>query len=132
MLNSLLVGLGGALGSVARYWMSFAVTRWCGDAMPWGTIVVNITGCFIIGLFSAATTAKGVMPASHNMREFFMVGICGGYTTFSAFSLQTLTLADQGQWTRAAMNVVLSVVVCLIAVWLGHILAMQMNSTKPS
>src|SRR4051812_42934243 len=126
MLNSLLVGIGGALGSLARYWMSYAITRCCGEAMPWGTIMVNISGCFIIGLFSAATADKGVMPASHSMREFFMVGICGGYTTFSAFSLQTLNLANQDQWMRAAANVVLSVVLCLVAVWLGHLLAVHL------
>src|SRR5436190_21740031 len=130
MLNSLIVGVGGALGSIARYWMSYAITRLWGDAMPSGTILVNISGCFIIGLFSAATLSKGLMPVSHNMREFFMVGICGGYTTFSAFSLQTLNLADQGQWMRAAANVVLSVVLCLVAVWLGHLLAVQLNSSK--
>lgn len=98
--------------------------------MPWGTILVNISGCFLIGLFATATDHKGLAPASHQMREFFMVGICGGYTTFSAFSLQTLGLANQGQWLRAGANVLLSVVLCLVAVWLGHLLAVQLSSTK--
>lgn len=128
--NTASVAIGGAVGSMARYWASFAVTRFFGDALPWGTILVNISGCFLIGLFSTVTGEQGRAPVSHIMREFFMVGVCGGYTTFSAFSLQTLGLANQGQWLRAGSNVVLSVVFCLLAVWLGHLLALQINSSK--
>jgi CrcB protein len=127
MFNSLIVAVGGGIGSIARYWVSFLITRFCGDAFPWGTIIVNITGCFIIGLFAAATAPKGIMPATHSMREFFMVGVCGGYTTFSAFSLQTLNLANQGQWPRAAANVLLSVCACLLAVCLGHFVATRLR-----
>jgi fluoride exporter len=128
--STLLIAIGGGIGSVSRFWASFVVTRFFGDALPWGTIIVNITGAFIIGLFSTITGEGGRTPASHMMREFFMVGVCGGYTTFSAFSLQTLNLANNGQALRAGANVVISVVMCLLAVWLGHLLAVQLNSSK--
>jgi CrcB protein len=76
------------------------------------------------------TLASGRYPASENLRLFVMIGICGGYTTFSSFSLQTLNLMNDGEWFRAGANIVLSVVCCLLAVWIGHVAAMSMNSMK--
>jgi CrcB protein len=130
MLNTLTIALGGALGSVMRYWFSGLIARVWGETFPWGTIIVNITGCFIIGLFFTVTGSEGRLLVAPIWRQFFMIGICGGYTTFSSFSLQTLNLANDGQWLRAGANVLLSVALCLVAVWLGHVLALQINSTK--
>ncbi len=130
MLNTLTIALGGAIGSVLRYWFSGLIARVWGETFPWGTIIVNITGCFIIGLFFTVTGSEGRMLVTPIWRQFFMIGICGGYTTFSSFSLQTLNLANDGQWFRAGANILLSVALCLIAVWLGHVLALQINSSK--
>ena len=91
-----------------------------GVLFPWGTLVINITGSLAIGLISTATTGDGPYPVSVEWRNFMMVGICGGYTTFSSFSLQTLGLLQNGQILGAMMNVVGSVVLCLLGVWLGH------------
>ena len=123
MQTYLLIALGSALGGVARYWCGLVSVRLWPIAFPWGTLVINVAGSFIIGLFGALTDPAGRYPAPVNLRLFVMVGICGGYTTFSAFSLQTLTLARDGQTLGAGLNIVLSVVLCLVAVacgsWLG-------------
>ncbi len=127
MLNALWIFLGGGLGSLARFWASGAVANAFGQTFPWGTLLVNVSGSFIIGLFAAVTSPDGRWLVSGSFREFFMLGICGGYTTFSSFSLQTLTLAEDGEWFRAGANCVLSLVLCLVAVWLGHVLGMNFN-----
>ena len=101
-----------------------------GETFPWATLVINVTGSFLIGLFAALTGPEGRWLAPVTFRQFFMIGICGGYTTFSTFSLQTLQMADHGEWTKAAANSVLSLVLCLAGVWLGHALAMGLNSVK--
>jgi CrcB protein len=113
------VATGSALGGMARYWCSIAAAERYGEAFPWGTLGINILGSFVIGLFGALTAAGGPLPAGPDARLFVMVGLCGGYTTFSAFSLQTLTLMQAGDWLRAGLYVMLSVALCLIAVWLG-------------
>lgn len=123
MSTYLWVALGGALGSVARYWMTNAVALLTGPRFPWGTILINAIGSFVIGLVAYLTTPVGRVPVSFDMRAFILVGICGGYTTFSSFSLQTLELVRTGYWLGAAANVVLSVVLCLVAVWAGYALA---------
>lgn len=128
----LLIALGGALGSVARYYLSGVVAEHYGAAFPWGTLVVNVSGSFLIGFFATLTAPEGRVFASGNTRQFFMSGIFGGYTTFSSFSLQTLHLARDGEWFRAGANTVLSVVACLIAVWLGHLCAASLNQMKGS
>jgi fluoride exporter len=130
MLDFLLVAFGGALGTAARFGLSGLVARLFGETFPWGTILVNITGCFVIGFFFTATGTEGRWLVSPAVRQFVMIGILGGYTTFSSFSLQTLTLAEDGQWLKAGANVLLSVVLCLTAVWVGHLLAADFNSTK--
>ena len=122
-----LVALGGALGSMARQWCGVAAARVWGIDFPWGTIAINILGSFVIGAFAALTDINGRWPMGGFARQFVMVGLCGGYTTFSSFSLQTLTLLRDGLYLEAGLNVVLSVVLCLIAVALGHFLAMQVN-----
>ncbi len=126
----LVVLAGSALGGLARYVVSGLVGSMFGETFPWGTIIVNITGCFVIGFFATLTAPDGRLFVSPATRIFVLTGLCGGYTTFSAFSLQTLTLMNDGEWTRAAGNVVGSVVMCLIAVWLGSIAAGAVNQLK--
>lgn len=128
MWNALWVFLGGGLGSLARWGVSGWVAMAVGETFPWGTFVANVSGCFIIGLVAAVTGPEGRWMASNSFRTFFMVGVCGGYTTFSSFSLATLTLAQDGQWFKAGANVVLSLVLCLLGVWLGYLLASSINA----
>lgn len=127
MLQYLSIALGGALGSVARFWMSGFIAERIGTTFPLGTLIVNISGSLVIGFFAALTDPEGRFLVSPTFREFVMLGICGGYTTFSSFSLQTLTLARNGEWLAAGVNAVLSLVLCLVAVWVGHVLALTLN-----
>lgn len=130
MLNWLWVFLGGGLGSVARYGFSGFVALLVGETFPWGTLAVNVSGSFVIGLFAALTGTEGRWMVSPSFRIFFMLGICGGYTTFSSFSLQTLSLAQDGEWFKAGANAVLSMILCLMAVWLGFQLASAFHPAK--
>jgi CrcB protein len=130
MLMYLWVAMGGALGSVGRFWINGMVSRHFGETFPWGTMLINVTGSFAIGFFATMTGSDGRLFAPASVRTFFMVGICGGYTTFSSFSLQTLNLANNGEWFRAGVNVLLSVFLCLAATWLGFLLANQLNQLK--
>jgi CrcB protein len=122
--------LGGALGTGARYWLSGVVARLFGETFPWGTLLVNVSGSLIIGFFATLTGPDGRMFVGTNARQFVMIGLCGGYTTFSSFSLQTLNLMQDGEWLGAGANIVLSVVLCLLAVWAGHLLALSFNTMK--
>jgi len=124
--NCVLIMIGGALGTLARYAVGLAVPTISGQ-LPWGTILINISGSFIIGFFGTLTLAHGRYPAPESLRLFVMIGLCGGYTTFSSFSLQTLDLVRSGAMARAAVNVVASVVFCLIAVAAGHLIASHLN-----
>lgn len=119
--------LGSALGGAGRYWISGAIARRVGETFPAGTLVVNISGCFAIGLLAALTDPEGRLMIGPNGRQFLMIGLLGGYTTFSSFSLQTLTLMQDGEWLYAGGNVLLSIVLCLAAVWLGHICGGYLN-----
>lgn len=126
-MTYLWVALGSALGGVARHWCSGVAARLWGESFPWGTIIVNVAGSFVIGLFATLTAPDGRVAASSEARLFVMVGLCGGYTTFSAFSLQSLVLARAGEWIGLGMNIGLSVVLCLAAVWAGHAIAVAVN-----
>ncbi|HTZ22057.1 MAG TPA: fluoride efflux transporter CrcB [Opitutaceae bacterium] len=127
----LLIALGGALGSVARYWLNGLVSAAPAAAtFPWGTFLINVTGSFVIGFFNTLTGPDGRWFVSAESRQFFMVGFCGGYTTFSSFSLQTLNLARDGEMLQAGANILLSVACCLVAVWLGHVLAATLNQLR--
>ena len=130
MLAYLWIAIGGALGSVARFWFSGVVARQFGETFPWGTLLVNVTGSFAIGFFATLTSPDGRWLAPAGLRQFFMVGFCGGYTTFSSFSLQTFNLAEDGEWLYAGGNIVGSVTLCMLAVWLGHLAAAALNSMK--
>jgi len=111
-----MVALGGALGSVLRFWLGSVIGHKAG-APFWGTLFVNVTGCFLIGLLG---NLRENGPGDFD-RYFLMVGVMGGYTTFSTFSLQTLELFRAGNPGLAAANVALSMVLCLLGVWLGAI-----------
>ena len=128
MWNALWIFIGGGLGSLARWVCSGWIARTVGETFPWGTLVVNVSGSLVIGLFFTLTQPDGRWFVRPSFREFFMLGICGGYTTFSSFSLQTLNLAEDGQWFKAGANCVLSLGLCLLGVWLGHLLASTLNS----
>src|SRR5262249_54051922 len=117
---------GGALGTGARFWVSGFVAERAGAVFPVGTLVVNVTGSFVIGFLAACTDPDGVFLLSPRLRQFFMMGVCGSYTTFSSFSLQTLDLARDGDWFKAGLNTLLSFICCLTAVWLGRTLALAM------
>lgn len=124
------VALGGALGSMGRYWASGLVSDHYRGTFPLGTLLINIAGSFIIGFLAAMTETESRTLTSPGFRQFFMVGICGGFTTFSSFSLETLRRLQDGEWLYAGANVVLSVTLCLIAVWLGYLLGATLNSLK--
>ena len=124
------VAVGSALGGVGRYWCSGLVARHFGETFPWGTIAVNVLGSFAIGFFATLTAPDGRVFIGAVPRQFVMAGVLGGYTTFSAFSLQTLNLIAGGEWLKGAGYVVLSVVLCLVAVWLGHVAAAAFNQLK--
>jgi CrcB protein len=129
MWNALWIFIGGGLGSLARWGASGLIASRFGETFPWGTLIVNVSGSFLIGVFATLTGPDGRWLAPATFRQFFMIGICGGFTTFSSFSLQTLALANDGQWFRAGANTVLSVVLCLLGVWLGHLLATTLNTS---
>jgi fluoride exporter len=128
-----MIGLGGALGSMLRFglgsWIDSGMTK-TGQVFPWGTVVVNITGCFVVGFIATISAPDGRVLLNPLTRQFIMIGILGGYTTFSSFSLQTLLLAQNNQWFGAAANVALSVVLCLVGVWLGSLLAGSLNQIR--
>ena len=117
------VAVGGAIGSMARLWLSVHVALLTGLGFPWGTILVNILGSLVIGFVATLTGPNGRVVVPVDAQAFVMAGLCGGFTTFSAFSLQTLELARDGRLMQAGANVVLSVVLCLSAVAFGHWLA---------
>ncbi|MEO6871784.1 MAG: fluoride efflux transporter CrcB [Chthoniobacterales bacterium] len=124
MLTYFWIMFGGALGSGARFWASGLVAERYGAFFPLGTLFVNVTGSFVIGFTAALMMPGGPLLVSPRIREFLLIGLCGGYTTFSSFSLQTLDLAAEGDWLRAGLNCVLSLVFCLVAVWLGRAVAL--------
>ena len=130
MWIALWIFVGGGLGSLARWGFSGLIARTVGETFPWGTLVVNITGSFIIGLFFTLTDSGGRWLVPGSFRAFFMLGICGGYTTFSSFSLQTLELIREGDWLKAGANAFASVALCMVAVWAGYILGLSLNNGK--
>jgi CrcB protein len=131
MLAYLWVAIGGALGSAGRYWLNGLVSQRF-DTFPAGTLIINVAGSFIIGVIGALAVPEGRMDSSSRafVTQFLMIGVCGGFTTFSSFSLQTLNLVRDREWLYAGGNVLLSVALCLIAVWLGWLLGSTVTSLK--
>ncbi len=115
------IGLGSAVGGMGRYWCSGVVARAFGETFPWGTIVVNVSGSLIIGFLATLMSPDGRLLVPPDARTFLAIGLLGGYTTFSSFSLQTLNLVRDGEWLWATANIFLSLTLCLAAVWLGYI-----------
>jgi fluoride exporter len=114
---------------MGRYWLSGLIARRLGDAFPWGTLVVNVSGSLVIGFLAAMMGPESRLNRNLNpfILYFLMIGICGGYTTFSAFSLQTLNLARHGQWLHAGSNALFSLASCFAAVWAGHFIGQTMS-----
>jgi CrcB protein len=124
------VALGSVIGGVARYLASLVLQMLPG--LPWATLFVNVTGSFIIGFYATLSGPDGRLFASAQQRQFVMTGFCGGYTTFSAFSLETFRLLQAGQTTSALIYVTVSVAGWLLGVWFGHVLATRLNRLKGS
>jgi CrcB protein len=133
-MTYLWIAAGGALGSVARFWLNGLVSTRLpsGETFPLGTLIVNVVGSFIIGVLAALTIPEGRLGSAERafVTQFLMIGICGGFTTFSSFSLQTITLIRDREWLYAGGNVLLSVALCLVATWLGFVLGLAFTSTK--
>ncbi len=121
------IALGSALGGAGRYWCSGVIARHIGETFPWGTLTVNVVGSLLIGLLATVSEPDGRLLMSSTMRQFFMIGVFGGFTTFSSFSLQTLNLVRDGQWVPASLYILGSVALCLVGVWLGHGLGIAIN-----
>jgi CrcB protein len=130
LANYFWIAAGSALGGAARYFCSGVAARLIGETFPWGTLIVNVLGSFVIGFFATLTGPNGRMFVGSTARQTVMLGFLGGYTTFSSFSLQTLNLMQDGEWVYAGANITASVLLCLAAVWAGHILALSLNTMK--
>lgn len=124
------IAIGSALGGVARYALNGFVSEHGGGTFPWGILIINALGSFAIGFFATLTLPGGRFPVGPTGRQFFMTGICGGFTTFSSFSLGTLMLARDREWLQAGGYVAGSVILCLASVLLGHLAATAVNSLK--
>lgn len=122
-----LVTLGAVIGGVLRALASSGAVALFGTGFPWGTLFVNVAGSFLIGFYADLTGPDGRVFAGTRQRQFVMTGVCGGFTTFSVFSLETIRLIQSGNMAYAALNVGVSVVAWLAAVWLGHLLASRLN-----
>jgi fluoride exporter len=127
-LPYLWIAFGSALGGVARFGCTQWAQRVTGPNFPWGTLTVNVAGSLIIGFFATLSGPEGRLLVSPNIRQFVMVGFCGGYTTFSSFSLDTLELIRRHAFPEAAFNILCSTALCLVFVWLGYLIAAALNS----
>lgn len=118
MLNSLLIFVGAGLGGVFRYWISNITYGILGRQFPFGTLIVNVSGCFLMGLLFVLILERfdGLGP---QLRSFVLIGFLGGYTTFSSFSIETLNLFENGAYLSSATNILFSFVLCILATWLG-------------
>jgi CrcB protein len=121
------VGLGSILGGTLRWLASTFIQDHLGSGLPWGTLFVNVVGSFVIGFYAALTGPDGRLSAGSLQRQFVTAGLCGGFTTFSMFSLETVQLVQNGDPHRAAFNVAVSVAGWMIAVWAGYVLATRLN-----
>ncbi len=119
---------GGAVGVAARFWMSNWIAIRFGETFPWGTLLVNVTGSFLIGLIAAAVGPDGPLMVPPLLRQVLTIGLLGGFTTFSSFSLQTLNLLIEGEYLYAGLNVAGSVILCLLAVWAGMMVVQVLPS----
>lgn len=123
----MLIALGAATGGVARYASVGLLARFAGETFPWGTLLVNVVGSAFLGFFATLTAPEGRMFVPASGRLMVTVGFCGGFTTFSTFSFETMALALDRQYWKAGCNVGLSVAACLVGVWCGYVLASALN-----
>ena len=121
---------GSGLGGLARFALSGVVANRFGETFPWGTFIVNATGSFLIGFIATFTDPESRILVGSSARQFVMTGILGGFTTYASFSLQTLALAREGEWFRAAANAFGTFTLCFVAVWLGHLCAAWLNPMR--
>ena len=119
MQTILIVFLGGAIGSVGRYYGANLIMQLSGGTFPFGTMFVNVTGAIVIGFVAGLAAPESPFLINPRVRLFLMTGVCGGYTTFSTFSLETFSLLNDGQWLTASLNAGASVFLCITAVWIG-------------
>ncbi len=117
------VGFGGFLGSIMRYWMSYGMLKLLGTTFPYGTLFVNILGCYLIGLF--ATMAGERVFLNPSLRQFLFIGILGGFTTFSTFGYETLELFKERSFLLGSLYIGGHYVSCLFFVWLGYITVLR-------
>jgi len=122
------IAIGSAFGGVARVWLSGFTQRHLGDSFPWGILLVNVLGSFAMVLFAEVTLEAARFATHNDARQFFMAGVCGAFTTFSAFSFETLAQLRAGDWQKASAYVVVSVLLCLAGAWLGLAAARQINA----
>ncbi|MBQ5469076.1 MAG: CrcB family protein [Acetobacter sp.] len=127
LMPSLLIGLAGAFGTLLRYWIGLATAHWNG-VLPWATMMINITGSFLIVFFGDLTALESKFPLSETMRTIIMVGFFGGYTTFSSFSLQTINQLKDGHPIHALLHIGLTVILCIIGAAAGYMAAEVINS----
>ena len=127
-MSYLWIAVGGALGSMARYWLATSIALWTGSEFPWGTLAINVIGSFVISFFGLLTGRFPPFAVPPQARLFVTVGLCGGFTTFSSFSLQTVELARTGQPFRAATYVAASVTCCLAACAAGLVAAQALGT----
>lgn len=120
-MKLLIVMSGGAIGAALRYLSTAGFTRWLGKDFPYGTLFVNVSGAFLMGILSGWFLSKG--SGNDEWRLLLLTGVLGAFTTFSAFSIETMLLFDQGAVVRGLLNIMLNVVLCLLAVWVGMSLA---------
>ncbi len=130
MVVYLWIAVGSAAGGIARFWASGVTARLIGETFPWGTMLVNVVGSFIIGFVATLTAPDGRVFLDSTVRLAILAGFCGGFTTFSSFSLQTLNLLNDGDYLQAGANIGLSVVLCLAAVWAGSAVAASLNTLR--
>lgn len=117
MKQILAIAVGGSLGALLRYGVANGVHAVLGRGFPYGTLVVNVSGCLAMGVLYVLLVER--LAVSPEWRAALLIGVLGAFTTFSSFSMETFTLFEEGEWMKALMNVVLSVSLCLVAVWLG-------------
>lgn len=120
MKSLILIFLGAGLGGVLRYWLSSHIYNLLGKHFPYGTLFVNVSGCLLMG-FLFVLIMDRLDSLGSPLRSLLLIGVLGGYTTFSTFSIETINLIENGQWLGACMNVLLSTILCLAATWIGVI-----------
>jgi len=123
-MQALAIAAGGALGALMRYWVSTATYAWLGRGFPWGTLMVNLLGSFVMGLLYILLLER--LTSGPEARAFLLIGFLGAFTTFSTFSIETLNLLEDARIGKALINAGGSVIVCVAAAWLGVILGRQL------